>query len=97
VLFAAAVHDHGERRLAAAAAGYRRVLAAVPTHAAARNNLANVLADQGCPVRALEEARAALALTAPEDPLRAAVAGTVADLQRAVAAGSPAAAEDACS
>ena len=40
---------------------YRQLLAAAPQHVAARNNLANVLAEHGCQVEALAEARAALA------------------------------------
>ena len=60
-----------------------RVLAAAPQHAAARNNLANVLAERGCHAEAIEEARAALAAVSPADELVDAVRDTVAEIERA--------------
>ena len=83
VLFAAAGQRHTAGDLAAATALYRRLLAAAPQHAAARNNLANALAERGCHAEALAEARAALAALSPSDELHAAVSDTVAVLERA--------------
>ena len=85
VLFAAAGHRHGAGDLAGATTLYRRILTAAPQHAAARNNLANVLAARGCLADALVEARAALAAIAPTDELGAAVRDTVAELEQAAA------------
>jgi hypothetical protein len=65
--------------------------AQAPQHAAARNNLANVLAARGCRAEALTEARAALAAVAPTDELGAAVRDTVAELERTTASDVPAA------
>ncbi|HEX7235687.1 MAG TPA: hypothetical protein VF405_01925, partial [Gammaproteobacteria bacterium] len=61
--------------------------------AAARNNLANVLAERGCRAQALAEARAALAALSPTDELSAAVRDTVAELERDAARGQAPAAE----
>ena len=91
VLFAAAGQRHAARDLAGATTLYRRLLAKAPQHAAARNNLANVLTERGCHAAALVEARAALAALAPDDALGEAVRDTVAEIERA-AARSPAAA-----
>jgi hypothetical protein len=83
VLFAAAGQRHNTGDLATATTLYRQLLAAVPQHVAARNNLANALAAQGCQTEALAEARAALAALTPNDELGAAVRDTVAELERA--------------
>jgi hypothetical protein len=88
VLFAAAGQRHAAGDLAGATGLYRELLAAAPQHAAARNNLANVLFARGCRADALVEARAALAALPPDDELRDAVLDTVAELERA-AAGAP--------
>jgi hypothetical protein len=85
VLFAAAGERHSARDLTAAAALYRRLVAMAPQHAAARNNLANVLAERGCHTAALAQARAALAALAPGDALGTAIRDTVAEIERAVA------------
>lgn len=85
VLFAAAGRRHAGGDLNGATALYRQLLAAAPQHAAARNNLANVLAERGCHTEALVEARAALAALPPGDELGAAVRDTVADIERAAA------------
>lgn len=61
VLFLAATRKHEDADFAAAVSLYRKVLAVEPDHAAARNNLANVLLEQGCRAEALREARLALA------------------------------------
>jgi tetratricopeptide (TPR) repeat protein len=91
VLFAAAGQRHAAGDLPGATELYRRLLAAAPEHAAARNNLANVLAARGCHAAALAEARAALAAVAPGDELGAAISETVADLTRAAQGAAPAA------
>jgi predicted double-glycine peptidase len=91
VLFAAAGQRHAAGDLGGATALYRQLLAAAPQHAAARNNLANVLAARGCAAEALGEARAALAAVAPTDELAAAVRDTVAELERTPASDEPAA------
>lgn len=85
VLFAAAGHELASGNLDEAAGLYRRLLAQAPQHAAARNNLANALAQQGCRAEALAEARVALADVAANDPLYAAIDDTVATLERASA------------
>jgi tetratricopeptide (TPR) repeat protein len=85
VLFAAAGHRHRLRDLTGAAALYRRLLDAAPRHAAARNNLANVLAEQGCREAALREARLALEAVRPGNELRGAVEDTVESLEAAAA------------
>ncbi|HUQ51686.1 MAG TPA: PA2778 family cysteine peptidase [Gammaproteobacteria bacterium] len=89
VLFAAAGQRYAAGDLAGATTLYRQLLAAAPQHAAARNNLANVLGARGCHAEALAEARSALAAVAPTDELGAAVRDTVAELERAAAAGAP--------
>jgi tetratricopeptide (TPR) repeat protein len=91
VLFAAAGQRHAAGDLAGATALYRRLLTTAPRHAAARNNLANVLAARGCRAEALTEARAALADVAPTDELGAAVRDTLAELERAGPRPAPAA------
>jgi hypothetical protein len=83
VLFAAAARKNNEGDLTAATALYRELLAQSPEHAAARNNLANVLAERGCFDQALAEARAAFALVSSGDALHAAISDTVADLEQA--------------
>jgi tetratricopeptide (TPR) repeat protein len=95
VLFASAGHRYGAGDLRGAAALYRRLLDVAPQHAAARNNLANVLAELGCSEEALAEARAALAALAPGDELGDAVRDTVAELERG-AATSPGTAAAVC-
>jgi hypothetical protein len=90
VLFAAAGHELETGNLDRAAALYRRLLARAPQHAAARNNLANVLAQQGCRAQALAEARIALGDVVVGDPLYAAINDTVETLERpSDSAGAP--------
>ena len=60
---------------------YRAAIARAPTHVAARNNLAMALLGRGCASDALDEANAALALLAPEDPLIAVVTDTARQAQ----------------
>jgi hypothetical protein len=83
LLFAAAARSHARRDLNAAKLLYERLLERAPDDAAARNNLANLLADEGCPAAALAQARRALALVASGSALHAAIADTVAALERA--------------
>ena len=83
MLFAAATRKNDEGDLTAATALYRELLALSPEHAAARNNLANVLAERGCLDQALAEARTAFALVSSGDALYAAISDTVADIERA--------------
>jgi tetratricopeptide (TPR) repeat protein len=83
VLFSAATRRQVEHDLEAAIALYRRLLAFAPEHAAARNNLANALAEQGCYAAALTEARTALASIDPDDGLYAAISATVAEVAAA--------------
>jgi hypothetical protein len=82
VLFAAAGHELQSGDLGRAGELYRRLLAQAPRHAAARNNLANVLARQGCLAEALAEARAALADVRAGDALFASISDTVETLER---------------
>lgn len=85
VLFATAARRHASGELDEAEALYRQLLAVAPQHAAARNNLANVLAERGCHGAALAEARAALSALSPGDELLPAVRDTVAEIERAAA------------
>jgi hypothetical protein len=89
VLFAAAGRALGGGDAATAVTLYRRLLEREPAHAAARNNLANALAEQGCVAAGLAEARAALADALPGDELYAAIADTVATLEKSEARGDP--------
>jgi len=83
VLFAAAGRRLGAGDLAEATALYRQLLVAAPQHVAARNNLANVLAQRACYAEALAEARAAVAALTPGDELAPAVRDTLAEIERA--------------
>jgi hypothetical protein len=93
VLFASAGQRYAAGDLVEATGLYRRLLEAAPQNAAARNNLANVLAERGCRAEALAEAREALAALSPTDELGAAVRDTVAELERDAARGEAPAAE----
>src|SRR5690606_5581634 len=77
VLFAAADRHAAARRLSEAETTYEALLEVEPGHAAARNNLANVLAEQARRSEALQQARAALELVDRENPLSAAIEDTV--------------------
>lgn len=81
VLFLAATHEHAATRLAAAEGLYRRVLAGQPDHAAARNNLANALFEQGCRSEALREARAALSREPADSDFHAALEDTLREIE----------------
>jgi hypothetical protein len=85
VVLATAGERHASGDLLSATALYRQLLAGAPDHAVARNNLANVLAQRGCHRSALDEARAALAATAPNDAWYDAVRDTVATIERQAA------------
>jgi hypothetical protein len=82
VLFAAAGHELGAGDLTTATTLYRQLLTTAPQHAAARNNLANVLAERGCSTEALREAHVALAAVEAGDELYGAISATVAELER---------------
>lgn len=75
-LFGYATNSHLAGDLPAARSGYERLLARDPEHAAALNNLANVLAGQGCPASARRLATKALA-TAGDPALAEAVRDTL--------------------
>jgi hypothetical protein len=90
VLFAAATRKHDEHDLAGATELYRELLAFAPKHAAARNNLANVLAERGCFDQALAEARTAFGFVSTGDALYAAISDTVAEIEQAAVAAGPA-------
>jgi hypothetical protein len=85
VLFLAAAHKHEETQLAAAAILYKRLLTIEPEHAAARNNLANVLLDLGCREEALRQARLASAQPLPGGAFDAAIADTLLRIESAPA------------
>jgi len=83
VLFLTASWRQGAADLDSARDLYRRLLQIEPAHAAARNNLAAVLLEQGCRDAALREARVALGLTQAGDAFHAAIADTVARIESA--------------
>jgi hypothetical protein len=89
VLFLAAIREHTAGKQANATRLYREVLAHEPYHAAARNNLANALLEQGCRTEALQEARAALAREPADGEFHAAIVDTVREIEA-----SPPRAED---
>ena len=64
--YAHALHAAGE--LTAAESGYRAIVDQYPRHAAALNNLAEVLADRGCYAKATAIARRALAIATEDQP-----------------------------
>lgn len=92
VLFAAAGHKLALRDSVGATALYRQLLATAPQNAAARNNLANVLAERGCYADALREARAALTRVAADDELYGAISATVAEIENSAGSSVAAAA-----
>ena len=83
VLFLSASREHAADNLAPAESLYRKLLAIDPAHAAARNNLANVLLERGCLEEAEREARAALSIAGPEGEFADAIAGTIRDIESA--------------
>jgi len=64
--YAHALHAAGE--LTAAEGNYRAIVNQYPRHAAALNNLAEVVADRGCYTQATEIARRALAIATQDQP-----------------------------
>jgi tetratricopeptide (TPR) repeat protein len=64
--YAHALHAAGE--LTAAESGYRDIVNQYPRHAAALNNLSEVLADRGCYTQANAIARRALAIATEDQP-----------------------------
>jgi len=85
VLFLNATRLQERAELAGAAELYDRVLAIDSGHVAARNNLANVLLEQGCFARAEQQARLALTYGAAEGPFAAAILDTLAQIETAAA------------
>jgi hypothetical protein len=81
VLFLTASWEQARANLEAAAKLYRRLIELEPEHAAARNNLANVLLAQGCRDEALREAQLALGLQSPNDGFYSAIAGTIREIE----------------
>jgi hypothetical protein len=82
VLFAAGSRALAERHYAEAVELYETLLGLEPHHAAARNNLANARAAQGCRSEGLRQAQAALADVPQASPLRAAMEDTVLEIER---------------
>jgi len=80
-LFTAANRQLADANFDRAAELYRRVLERTPEHAAARNNLAFALLQQGCRAAALREARIALASAAIE-PFRAEIEDTLRQIEQ---------------
>jgi predicted Zn-dependent protease len=81
VLFLAAIREHTTGQRPSAARLYRKLLTRDPDHAAARNNLANVLFEQGCRTEALHEARAALDREPPGSEFHTAIEDTVREIE----------------
>src|SRR5690606_8516477 len=82
VLYANAVRAGETGRWQDAARAYATLLASDPDNAAARNNLANMLAEGGCIGEALAQARLALAQVRADSPLKPAIEDTVHTLER---------------
>jgi hypothetical protein len=82
VTFAAATRSLETGRLGEAEARYRALLERAPEHAAARNNLAHLLATRGCLLEARQEAERASAASAGQPALEAAIAETLAAIER---------------
>jgi tetratricopeptide (TPR) repeat protein len=70
VLFGTGNIQHAQGESASAESTYRRLLALRPDHAAARNNLAHLLAERGCKKAAIAELDEGLANVGHDDPLR---------------------------
>jgi tetratricopeptide (TPR) repeat protein len=77
VLFLAASWRQSAGDLESAARLYRRLIVLQPDHAAARNNLANILLDRGCRKEALLEARTALGLQSATGDFYTAIEDTI--------------------
>jgi tetratricopeptide (TPR) repeat protein len=82
-LFLGGSHAFGQGRLDEAVSLYRRAIDIEPGHAAARNNLANVLLERGCHVEAEREARVALEREAADGPFRDAILDTLGSIRSA--------------
>jgi Flp pilus assembly protein TadD len=87
-LFGHATASHLAGDLATAYDAYVVLLVLAPRHAAALNNLANLLADQGCPVAARVLAQQAIAAATPGSAIAAAAADTLRRLPAAAAPGA---------
>jgi len=82
VMYASAVRAGEAGRWEDAARAYAMLLEHEPGNVAARNNLANMLAEGGCLGEALRQARAALEDVRTDSPLRPAIEDTVETLVR---------------
>jgi len=98
VLFLNAARLQERAELTGAAELYNRVLAIDSGHVAARNNLANVLLEQGCFASAEQQAQLALTQETADGPFTAAILDTLAQIETASAqAQGSAAPAPACS
>lgn len=88
IRFGAATHLHRRGDTTAAEELYRSLLARNPDHVGARNNLAQLLFDRGCPGAARAEAEIALGLAQRDQRFLAAVQDTVAAVGRGAQPGS---------
>jgi hypothetical protein len=88
IRFGAAAHLHRRGNTAAAEELYRSLLARNPGHVGARNNLAQILLDRGCPGAARAEAEIALRLAQRDSRFLAAVQDTVAAIERGPQSGA---------
>ncbi|MEN8205594.1 MAG: PA2778 family cysteine peptidase [Pseudomonadota bacterium] len=87
-LFGAGNNHYAQGDRASAEATYRRLLVLRPDHAAARNNLAYLLAERGCIEAAIAELDAGLADAGHDDPVRQHLLDTRAEiLSNDIAAG----------
>lgn len=82
-LFGLATNSYLAGDLPSARSAYERLLALEPAHSAALNNLANVLADEGCPASAARLAQQAIDAAAGDPELTRAAADTLAGLPSA--------------
>jgi len=81
VLFLAATHEYSSGDLHAAEALYRKLIFLHPEHVAARNNLANILLEQGCRDEALSAARAGLSYAPSSSEFHAALMDTLSEIE----------------
>lgn len=87
--FAAANGLRQAGRPRAALGRYRQAIATDPQHAAARNNLADLLLAYGCGEQAQAVLAPALAVVAADDPLRPVLAETAGEIAQAAPAACP--------
>jgi tetratricopeptide (TPR) repeat protein len=83
VLFLTASREYARDRPESAATLYRKLLAIAPGHAAARNNLANILLENGCLEDAAREAETALRMQSPAGDFVGAITATISEIEAA--------------